>query len=187
MQLKTNKSAILFVKSGSSHLLGKFSNNANFAKAVDYVHMVTKITEQNMGSIIKVLDEEIMCAFPTADNAANAASEIYEALEENEIVDSLGVRAHLTICIGFHFGPISGENGDVAGDAVNIASCMADEAKNGQIVADESTIALLPAALRASARFVDHISIKGIKEKINIYELIWEKEDITRPKIKYSS
>ena len=34
--------------------------------------------------------------------------------------------------------------------------------------------------MRASARFVDRAPIKGKKEEIEIYEIIWQEEDVTR-------
>ena len=57
---------------------------------------------------------------------------------------------------------------------------MAAQAKGDQIITTESTIALLPPILKASTRFIDHAPIKGKKEVIDIYELIWQEEDVTR-------
>ena len=79
-----------------------------------------------------------------------------------------------------HFGPAILEGGDVFGDAVNIAARMAAQAKAKQIITTQDTLDKLPPAMRASTRFVDHAPIKGKKEEIDIFEIIWQEEDVTR-------
>ncbi len=66
------------------------------------------------------------------------------------------------------------------GDAVNVAARMAAQAKSSQIITSHSTLEMLDPMIRASSRFVDRAPIKGKKEEIDIYEIIWQEEDVTR-------
>lgn len=129
--------------------------------------------------MIKTIGDEIMCTFPSADDAANAATEMHEELEE-DITEGVSDTTQLSIRVGFHFGPAIMEGGDVFGDAVNVAARMAAQAKGGQIITTQSSVDLLAPMLRASTRFVDRAPIKGKKEEIDIYEIIWQEEDVTR-------
>jgi adenylate cyclase len=119
-----------------------------------------------------------MCTFPTAEEAANACKEMHESLEEvNANIEGGTV---IAIRVGMHFGPAILEGGDVFGDAVNLAARMAAQAKANQIITTFSTIEKLSPVLRASTRFIDHAPIKGKHEEIDIYEIIWQEEDVTR-------
>jgi len=149
-------------------------------KIASCLEILTGVTKDNSGTVIKTIGDEIMCTFPTADNAANAACEMHEALDQD--VTEGGAAPHITlqIRIGFHFGPAIMEGGDVFGDAVNVAARMAAQAKGGQIITTQSTLDQLSPVRRASSRFVDRAPIKGKQEEIEIYEIIWQEEDVTR-------
>jgi len=141
---------------------------------------LTAVTKDNKGTVIKTIGDEIMSTFPTADDAAAASAEMHEALIEDVTEGSMSTTTVISIRVGFHFGPALMEAGDVFGDAVNVAARMAAQAKGGQIITTQSTLDLLAPVLRASSRFVDRAPIKGKQEEIEIYELIWQEEDVTR-------
>ena len=66
------------------------------------------------------------------------------------------------------------------GDAVNVAARMAGLAKGGQIITTQETADELSPVLRSSTRHLDRISVKGKQEDIDIFEVIWQAEDVTR-------
>ena len=66
------------------------------------------------------------------------------------------------------------------GDAVNLAARMASIAKAGQIITTQSTVEQLSPILRASTRFIDKAPVKGKKDAIDIFEIIWQQEEVTR-------
>ncbi|SMN11054.1 Adenylate cyclase [uncultured Candidatus Thioglobus sp.] len=119
-----------------------------------------------------------MCTFPTAEDAGNAAWDIQETFEQKAETNTDG--SPISIRIGMHLGPaILEDDGDINGDAVNIAARMATQAKSKQIITTQDTLGKLPLAMQTSSRFVDHAPIKGKKEEIDIFEIIWQEEDIT--------
>ncbi len=181
MASKTVNLAILFADvSGSTKLFETLGDATARVKVAECLESLSEVTRNHSGTVIKTIGDEIMCTFPTAKDAAEAACEMHEVLLEDITEGTGGETTVIKIRVGTHFGPAILEGGDVFGDAVNVAARMAAQAKGGQIITTESTVALLPPMLRASTRFVDHAPIKGKKEEIKIFEIIWQEEDVTR-------
>jgi hypothetical protein len=79
-----------------------------------------------------------------------------------------------------HFGPAILESGDVFGDAVNVAARMASMAKGNQIITTQNAVDEMSPIMRASTRFIDRAPVKGKKETMDIFEVLWQQEDVTR-------
>ena len=180
MSPKTTNIAIMFADiSGSTRLFEILGDATARVTVSDTLDLLAKVIHLHSGTVIKTIGDEVMCTFPTADDSANAAVEMQETLEDaNEMKDADA--PEIKIRVGMHYGPALLEGGDVFGDAVNVAARMAAQAKGGQIITTKSTVDLLEAILRASTRFVDRAPIKGKKEDIEIFEIIWQEEDVTR-------
>jgi len=180
MAPKTTNLAILFADvSGSTRLFEVLGDATARVKVSECLDTLTEVTKNYNGTVIKTIGDEIMCTFPTADDAANASIEMHEELLD-DVTEGVGDTTQLAIRVGFHFGPAIMEGGDVFGDAVNVAARMAAQAKGGQVITTQSSVDLLAPMLRAASRFVDRAPIKGKKEEIEIYEIIWQEEDVTR-------
>ena len=179
MAPKTINISIMFADiAGSTKLYDTLGDQAAREKVAASIDTMSKITSQNSGTVIKTIGDEVMCTFPTAEDAGTAAWEMQETFEEKAEVCTDG--SPVAIRIGMHFGPAIMEGGDVFGDAVNIAARMAAQAKGRQIITTQDTLDKLPPGMRASTRFVDHAPIKGKKEEIDIFEIIWQEADVTR-------
>lgn len=180
MAPKTANLAIMFADiSGSTKLFETLGDETARVKVSECLDILTNVIKSYNGTVIKTIGDEIMCTFETADNAASAAMEMNEVLSE-DITEGLSDSTSLSIRVGMHYGPALIESGDVFGDAVNIAARMAAQAKGDQIITTQSTVDKLSPVLRASTRFVDRAPIKGKSEEIDIFELIWQQEDVTR-------
>ena len=180
MSPKTTNLSIMFADiSGSTRLFEVLGDATARVTVSDTLELLTKVIHVHNGTVIKTIGDEIMCTFPTADDSDNAATEMQETLEDaNDMKDDDS--PEIKIRVGMHFGPALLEGGDVFGDAVNVAARMAAQAKGGQIITTKTTVDLLAPVMRASTRFVDRAPIKGKKEDIEIFEIIWQEEDVTR-------
>ncbi len=180
MSPKTTNIAIMFADiSGSTRLFEVLGDATARVTVSDTLDLLSKVIHAHNGTVIKTIGDEVMCTFPTANDSANAAVEMQETLEDaNEMSEADA--PEIKIRVGMHYGPALLEGGDVFGDAVNVAARMAAQAKGGQIITTKSTVDLLEPILRASTRFVDRAPIKGKKEDIEIFEIIWQEEDVTR-------
>jgi len=174
--------AVMFADvTGSTRLyetLGDDNANRIIGKVID---VMAKITEMYQGFVIKTIGDEIMCRFNSANDCVRAAKECQEEI-------SMGIQGEsveISIKVGLHFGPaILMEDGDVFGDAVNVAARMAGIAKGAQIITTEETIALLDPDLQDISRRFDKTSVKGKEEEIVVYQVVWEtSDDVTRIEI----
>jgi class 3 adenylate cyclase len=82
------------------------------------------------GTLIKTIGDEIMCTFPNAKLALNAACAMQNAVKNS----GANSKQPLSIRIGFHYGFVICETNDVFGDTVNVAARVAGLAKADQIL-----------------------------------------------------
>ncbi len=177
MAPKTTNLAILFADiSGSTKLYEALGDTTAQSLITETLDTIASVVGRFNGTVIKTIGDEIMCTFDNAADAATAACEMHEILEDE--TDANG--DSITIRIGMHFGSALSESGDVFGDAVNIAARMTAQAKARQIMTTKGTIDLLPPVMQAGTRFVDHAPIKGKQGGVEIYEIIWQQDDVTR-------
>ncbi len=169
--------AILFADVCGSTKLYEVHGDAKAREAIaKCVDLMSEATTHQGGRVVKTIGDEVMATFDTADDAAQAAAEMQEGITEGMNVDG----KPLAIRIGFHFGPALLENNDVFGDAVNVAARMAGQAKAGQILTTNLTLTSLSDIWQASTRQVDLAQLKGKKDEVAMYEILWQRENVTR-------
>lgn len=170
--------SILFADiSGSTSLYERLGDTIARELIARCLATITQVIQRNNGTVIKTIGDEIMCTFPSADDATQAATEMQDDVSDGIEVE--GEEYPLQIRVGLHHGPVIREKGDVFGDAVNVAARMAALAKGGQIITSKATVDALNPALRASTRLLDKLPVKGKREMLEIYEVVWQEEDVT--------
>ncbi len=173
--------AILFADISGSTRLFEMLGDAEARRVISgCLELLAEITARHQGTVVKTIGDELMCTFPDAESAVTAAGEMPECLEEEpaETVDKhpLSIR----IRVGLHHGPAIVEAGDVFGDAVNVAARMVSLSKASQIITTRATFEQLPSILRASSRLIDRAPVKGKEKPVDIYEVLWQQDDVTR-------
>ena len=134
-------------------------------------------TEQHSGRVIKTIGDEVMSTFPTADDALNAAREMQINISRGPLASAEGVP--LAIRVGCDFGPVVPDERDIFGSTVHTANRMTSQAKASQIVTTSDMVEHLSAEWRASVRQIDLAHVKGKTGEIALYEVLWQKDDIT--------
>ncbi len=169
--------AILFADVCASTRLYETLGDARAHDAITRcLAIMSEATSGHGGRVVKTIGDEVMSTFDSADAAAQAAAAMQEAISEGFILDGTPV----SIRVGFHFGTALVEHGDVYGDAVNVAARMTDQAKAGQILTTEPTVGALSDAWRSSVRQIDVATIRGKRDEIAMFEVVWQREDVTQ-------
>lgn len=171
--------AILFADiAKSTQLYEKLGNKTAQSLIGACLSLLSEITIEHEGIVIKTIGDEIMCTFPTANDAVESAIAMNRNLEQLMLEDMPGV-VPPNIYVGIQYGPVIREDNDVFGDAVNVAARMVAMAKQRQIVTTHDTIEVLKDAHKTSCRVIDKTTVKGKSGEMNIYEVIWEQHDAT--------
>lgn len=167
----TQPISILFADvSGSTRLfetLGDVEARRIISSVLD---ALTRIAGAHGGRLVKTIGDEIMCTFPAAVQAALAACDMQRRVSTDPefVAENLGIR------IGFHHGEALLENGDVYGDAVNVAARMAALAKREQIVTTAGTVKDLTIVGGIRSRALGRARVAGKLLAIEIVDLIWQ-------------
>jgi len=141
------------------------------------IDVMRAATEQNRGTVIKTMGDEVMATFQTADDALNAAAQMQKQISTHP---SLKVDEHgVAIRIGCNFGPVVMENRDIFGSAVHTANRMTSQAKAGQIITTSTMVERLSGDWRASVRQIDIATLKGRSSEVALFEVLWQPEDVT--------
>jgi len=164
--------AVLFADvSDSTRLYESLGDTTAFGRVRAIMGLLTAITEGLQGRVAKTIGDGVMCVFPTADQAAVAASEMQAAVAQLPPIEG---NRKLTIRIGYHFGQVIQAGEDVFGDSVNIAARMASLALAGQVLTTGETVAMLSVGVRDWVRRLDALPVKGKSEEIDVYEQFWQ-------------
>jgi adenylate cyclase len=165
--------AVMFADiSDSTALYQKLGDAAARNVVNSCLSRITGILPRFDGRLVKTIGDEVMCAFPSADLAVLAASDMQAKVTAN------AGEHPVTIHIGLHYGPVLVEEGDVFGDTVNVAAYLAAVATPEQILTTESTEQCLSAALKACVRPIFHAVLKGTDEESTVFQVLWRTDNV---------
>jgi adenylate cyclase len=171
--------AVLFADISRSTLLYEALGDLAAQQAVaDCLRLLADLATAHGGNPIKTIGDAVMCTFPRADLAVAAAKAMQLALAESPVIRHPGVTGP-PIHIGIHLGPVLRKEGDVFGDAVNVAARLLGLAKAHQILATGQTVQALDSETQAMTRSLGLTTVKGKREEYELYEVIWEPRELT--------
>lgn len=173
--------AILFADiSGSTRLYELLGDSNARLRIADCLRTLGQVVVEHGGKVVKTIGDEVMCTFPDVEAAVIAACGMQEMFNDRQVDENDDAAIALSLRIGLHAGPTLVESTDVFGDAVNVAARMVAQAKVGQIITTRVVIDRLPPFLRGNTRLIDHAPVKGKKDTFELFEVMWQQDDVTR-------
>lgn len=171
------EAAILFADVAGSTALYEELGDASARAAVEQcLGLLEAIGSESQGRRVKTIGDEIMCHFPSAQQAVQAAM----AMQRGLAAEPAPLEVPLKVRIGVHFGAMIPIGDDFYGDAVNMAARMTAIARAGQIITTQSSVAQLDKATQAVTRRFDSAAVRGKREEVEIHEVLWENRDVTQ-------
>jgi len=158
---------------GSTSLYEKYGDEAAKSAIDGCIEFMLNIANKFDGVLIKTIGDEIMCRFPDANSAVEAACEINDTM----VMPFGAQRLFLSVKIGLHHGEVILDGNDVFGDAVNVAARMAGISKSQQIITTQDTYNALNPSLKDKGREFDKTTLKGKSEPVTIYDIVWSSND----------
>jgi adenylate cyclase len=176
--------AILFADiSGSTALYDRLGNELALQLVTRTIGILTGEMAARQGKLIKTIGDEIMCVFPNAIAAVDAACAMQAAVEKQYS----GGKHPIHVRIGIHCGEVILEGGDAWGDTVNIAARITSITRARQVMTTHKVVELLPERLRKNARQVMRTEFRGKEEAFDVFQILWEQEDTVSTRIGMSA
>lgn len=137
--------------------------------------LMADVVKGSSGEVLDYIGDEVMCRFPDANTAIDAACHIQQAMQDIPPVDGIIAAAR----IGINWGSIIADGDRLFGDTINIASRLTEIAEAGQIIVSDAVVSLLSAEAKSKVRKFDRVNVKGKREALSIYDVLWEQEGVT--------
>jgi adenylate cyclase len=172
MAATTRNCCVLFADVAGSTRLYEQLGDAEALRAIERcLNRVERAIVACGGKVVKTIGDELMATFATAELACHAAGVMHARIEGLPSVagDKLAIR------VGFHFGSVLVDGGDVFGNTVNVASRITEVAKAREIITSVETAQMLPENVRAnSLRALPAITVKGMRNPLDLVEIMWK-------------
>lgn len=180
MSQSVEKLAVLFADiCGSTALYDELGDDMARRMISQCIVALSREISAHQGTLIKTIGDEVMCTFPSAEQAFNAACAMQRSIRDNRSASG----KPMFIRVGFHFGDVIHESGDVFGDTVNTAARVASITRAGQIMTTTAVGEVLPAELKEKTRHIMRTELKGKQEQVDIYLVVWEQDDMMSTRI----
>lgn len=174
MSQPPEKIAILFADiSGSTTLYETLGNRPARQIVRSCLAMMSGRLTSHRGTLIKTIGDEIMCSFPSAQAALNAACDMQDAVERGSPAGDMP----MYIRIGFNYGEVIREGRDLHGDAVNVAARITEVARARQILATQAAVDALPLDLLHRVRHIRRTNIKGRQAPLDLFQIGWRNDE----------
>lgn len=137
--------------------------------------LLDKAAARHGGAVVKKLGDGMVCLFPEAGAAFQAACDMQmAAIAPPSAAERLGIK------VGFTFGPVVLSEGDVFGDTVNVCARLVALANAEQVLTTQQTVDALPPALGGRCRQMFPIRVRGRHEEIIACNVLWRSDpDVT--------
>lgn len=168
------QAAVMFADISGSTRLYEMAGDAIASAAIEqHLALLKRKTAGAGGRVIKTIGDEIMATFPSADSAAGAAVDMQCSIAQMPLVAGIKIG----IRIGFNFGPVVERDGDVFGDAVNVAARLTSQAQKDQIITSFETVEALSPILKLACRRLYSIQVKGKEQEVELCQVAWQQSD----------
>ncbi len=168
--------AVMFTDMVGYTALGQRSESLSLALVEEQRKLVRQILSRHDGREVKTMGDAFLVEFPNAVDAVRCAYDIQRAIREFNLSLAADKRIHLRI--GVHVGEVVESQGDISGDAVNIASRIEPLAEDGGVCITRQVYDHVQNKVDLPMSNIGPKSLKNVTEPMEIYKMVmpWEKE-----------
>jgi adenylate cyclase len=161
--------------------LGQRNESLSLALVDEQRKLLRPIFNRHSGKEIKTMGDAFLVEFPSALDAVRCAYDIQRATREFNI--SLSDEKQVRLRVGVHLGDVVESQGDVLGDAVNVASRIQALAEEGGVCITEQVFDHVKNKLDVSLVSKGKMSLKNVSEPVEVYRMVmpWSEEKAAPP------
>ncbi|MDA4128163.1 MAG: tetratricopeptide repeat protein [Thaumarchaeota archaeon] len=131
--------------------------------------LVRSVLKNHQGREVKTIGDAFLLEFESALDAVLCSLEIQNAVSERNQRSPDTER--ILLRIGIHAGDVIHRDGDVFGDAVNIASRVVSYSEAGSICVSEQVYYQIRNKVQYAMTRIPEQSLKNVEEKIDLYQI----------------
>lgn len=155
--------------------LGERNESLSLALLEEQRKLVRPILARHNGREIKTIGDAFLVEFPNAVDAVRCAYDIQRAVREFNFSLEPDKRIHLRV--GVHVGEVVEFQGDISGDAVNVASRIEPLAEDGGVCVTHRVYDLVRTKVDLQLSALGPRSLKNVAEPMEVYkvDMPWER------------
>ena len=159
-------------------LLGQKNESLSLSLLEEQRRLVREILNRHNGREVKTIGDGFLIEFPSALDAVRCAYDIQGKTREHNVPLPEEKRVHLRI--GIHLGDVVESEGDISGDAVNVASRIGPFAENGGISLSRQVYDQVQNKFELPLVTLGAKTLKNVATPVELYKvtLPWQQERI---------
>jgi len=159
-------------------LLGQKNESLSLSLLEEQRRLVREILNRHNGREVKTIGDGFLIEFPSALDAVRCAYDIQGKTREHNAPLAEEKRVHLRI--GIHLGDVVESEGDISGDAVNVASRIGPFAENGGISLSRQVYDQVQNKFELPLVTLGAKTLKNVATPVELYKvtLPWQQERI---------
>lgn len=156
--------------------LGQRNESLALSLVDDQRNLLRPIFLRHHGREVKTIGDAFLTEFSSALDAVRCAYDIQRAIREFNI--SLPTERRIHIRVGVHLGDVVESQGDISGDAVNVASRIQPLAEDGGVCLTRQVFDQVQNKLELTLRSIGKKSLKNVAAPLEIYKIVmpWDEE-----------
>ena len=168
--------AIMFTDMVGYTALGQRNESLSLALVEEQRKVVRPILARHNGREVKTIGDAFLVEFPSAVDAVRCAYDIQRAVREFNLSLEPDTRIHLRV--GVHVGEVVESQGDISGDAVNVASRIEPLAEDGGACVTRQVYDLVRNKVDIQLSSLGPKSLKNVSEPMEVYAMVmpWSRE-----------
>jgi adenylate cyclase len=161
--------------------LGQKNESLSLALVEEQRKVIRPILARHNGREVKTIGDAFLVEFPSALDAVRCAYEIQRATKEFNITLPSEKRIHLRV--GVHLGDVVESQGDISGDAVNVASRIEPLAEDGGVCLSRQVYDHVHNKLDLQLSSIGMRPLKNVSEPLEVYKVVmpWELAGVSSP------
>ena len=161
--------AIMFTDMIGYTALGQRNESLSLALVDEQRRLIRPILNRHNGREVKTIGDGFLVEFSSALDAVRCAYDIQKTAREFNISAPLDHKLHLRI--GVHLGDVVESQGDISGDAVNIASRIESLAEDGGVCLTRQVYDHVQNKFELPLTSLGPKSLKNVNASMEVYEM----------------
>jgi class 3 adenylate cyclase/predicted Ser/Thr protein kinase len=170
-QHKTNTAVLFTDVVASTKYFDRYGDTAGFAMVDRHAQLGARIVREFDGRVVKTIGDSVMAEFSDPVVCVRSAIELQRKLYS--LNEELPERDRLQLRVGINYGSCFRQDGDLFGDAVNVAARITKHTGPGQILISSSVHRAIPKDSKLICSSLGEMDLKGKEAKEEIFEVVW--------------